>query len=1226
MSRLRRLARFWPEAVVAAAALAACAPVLATPGMPYNVDVSGFFPLTPEAYEGRFWPLWNERGGMPTLQFLPALLFELPLLLAGRALGWGMDAHIKVRILLGFLLSGLGMLALVRHYLRRHYDEHEVRPWLAAAIALAPALLYMLNPWAVHRVFHYFLWLGYALAPFVVLAFERLAQAPGWRRALALALVTALATTDPHNPPYLAILLVPLGLARLVGAWTRSRREAGRLAAYVALAVGAYVAMGAYWILPYVAAAAGGPAFGPSYVLSDQMLSTLSRNGSFLESLRLLHNYFPRAPLAPEGGVLLSAWTVASFVVPALAFHAPALRPRITVFAYAFVAAVSVVFGMGTGAPWGAVYRWLVFDAPWGEGISWLFRDPYRWGGAQAFAYSVLAAYSLAELTILARRALAGRARLTRTSRAAAVAPSVFALAAAALFVAPGLVGYMGDVFAPVEVPSEYAEANAQLATLPIESQVLWTPRMLGTTTWGGARTLEYFDATSSARAALGPFRPHTSGYFDMLDATARGGGPLAPLLARAGVTHVAFHNDRAPDRDARLPLLLQDAGLVPIGRAGDTPVEEVHEGVVVAGATPASRVSLYGERVLAQAFVAPAHGLSALTFRLQRAGEPGPLEVDLVDARNVTLASRLVVPAADARAATVRFDGVAIEPGAPHTLRLRLPAGGSPDDRYDVGVGRGANESYGVSYTTVDAYTDGALALSDDGGRSWRALAGDLVFELRSATRGFVSLYANPIDAPRLRVATERAVSPMGLDLLATLASLPGGEPLREAPVVHAAAGVDAALGAQGTHWVAPLDASPLEAAVTRLPADAFARPFLATTNADAAEGWARGTPEFVYDQWGWRLVAGARTWELDDGRGLAYTQAPGATLDVPLGQTTAEEGRALLRVHASDRAGALDASGTPTLVGTVDARTEGRAGLRWVDAGPVPEGTRALRLDAASGTHAVNLVGVVATRALDEALDEAAAQLARGRVTLLEEAERLPWLVGKPTDLPGEGRLVRLANASEGALMVPAEGRYEVRLRASGPAPGVLLDGAALGGPRCVDRCDAPVRWLAYDVQAPLARGTHALRIESPAGGAALVDVVALASAGPSPASARVPVEWARLSETRYEARFDGPGTLVLAVPHDAGWIAEVSPGDARIRSVPADGVVNAFRIDAEGPVLVTVRYEPQAYATAGAVATGAALLVVLAALAWRARPVRALRGRAPSRTFPHNLEDLP
>ncbi|HWG90674.1 MAG TPA: hypothetical protein VNZ52_07475 [Candidatus Thermoplasmatota archaeon] len=1200
----------WREAATAAApygllvatALAITWPLFAAPGLPYNVDISGFFPLSPEAYEDRFWPLWNERGGISTLQFLPALLFELPLLLVGRLLSWDMAMHVKVRILLGFALAGCGLYALLRHYLAEHPRATALAPWVVAALPLAPALFYMVNPWSVHRVFHYFLWLGYALAPFVLLAFERLAARPSLARAAGFAAVFALATTDPHNPPNLLLLLAPLGLLRFVQAWRRSRAEAGRLAGLTGVAAGAYLLLGAYWILPYAYNAVTNPSFGPTYVMSTEMLHTLSRNGDFLSAMRLMHNYLPRAALAPEGGTALLLWEVASYAVPLLALNALLLRRTATTYLFAAVGAASLALGMGDTAPFTALYQWLLFGAPWGESLSWLFRDPYRWGGFQALAYAVLAGFTLHEAALAA-------ARLPRlVGRLLPLAGPAGAVACVLLFAGPALGGYVGTVFAPVVVPEEYGAANAHLATLPEDTHVVWMPRMLGATTWGGGRTLAYFDATSSARSALGPFRPHTSTYFNFLGDATEDAGPIPPLLARAGLEYVVFHNDRNPERDARTLHALEDAGLERVQTFGTTRAPVVDASSVSPAGTPGAKYALHDTRALAQTFVPLEQNLTRLTLKAARVGEPGPLQVEILNATGTLLAARNLTLAPGATEAQVDLVGLQVEAGTPHLLRLTAPSPASDAaNRYDVVYAKAGDHRYDVSYYKADVYAPGTLAVANDG-KTWKPLAGDVYFELRARASGFITLLKNPDPVARFTASATTVASPDGLDLLSRLAVLPNGS-LRDAPVVFTSADAASraafARDARAWHWVTGFEESPHEAAVPFLPPESFIAPFKATVSADGKAGWARGTREFTYYEWGWPHSLRAlkqESWAFDGNDGLAYTSAPGATLVLPVPEA-AEARTVLARVYLHPQGGSLsvlagDSPEAPVL-GVVNT-TAGAPGFRWVTVGTLPAAAPALTLRNDGGFQGVNLLAVATPGSLAEAHARASERLTEGSLTLLAEAER--HFPAGAVAVPGVGRAARIANATNLPFSMPVAVSADLWLRVATPGllPTVTLDGAVTREALCAADCNGTAPWYRLPL-GNLSEGAHTLTLAQPNGTKSppLLDLLALTTDRAALGTGRPEAPgatWERVRATGYRVHVNATGPMVLTFsePYDAGWVAQLQDGRT-VRATLANGVITGFLLDLDGPTTLTVRYAPQEWAETGAWITAAALLAL-------------------------------
>lgn len=1167
--------RALPYALIAAVALLLTLPLLLVEGRPYNVDLSGFFPLTPASYEDRFWPVWNERAGISTLQFLPALLFELPLLLAGRAMGWSMETAMKARIALVFASAGWAAYSLARYHLARSRQPRSA--WVVEAASLAAALLYMANAWSVHRVFHYFLWVGYALAPFVLLAMEALLERPSIRRAMVLALVFALATTDPHNPPLLALLLAPLFLLRILQAWRARRQEVGRIVSRVALAAAAYVALSLYWILPYAYNVRYNASFGPPYVLSDQMLSILSRGGDVGSALLLTHNYLPRAALAPEGALLLP-WMVAGYGIVALCLVGLALRRDLTALYFGALGAAALVLGMGDRAPFGALYRGLLFGAPWGEGLSWLFRDPYRWGGFQALAYAMLLAFALAELSALA--ALLPRA--PRLARSAADGAPALAIVAVAILSAPATIGYMTEVYEPVVVPSEYAEANALLASTPEDTQVMWAPRVLGKTTWGGNRSLAYFDAISSERPALGPFRAHSSTFFNLAMAAIDGGRAVGPLLARAGTDVVAYHNDRNPGADDTDLVLLARAGLHETARVGGSRIEAIDTTSAQLPDTPATRHQLYDARVLRQTFV-PGHAdLATLTVKATRVGTPGALVGSVIDARGEVVLSGPLSLARSGEAKLSLAKG-AFVPGETYTIQLRAEAANATS-RYDVSVYK------------VDAYPQGALSTTAERA----SMPGDLYFEVTAPERGFLTLHENGAPSPEMR-AGALVASPDDLALLLALADLPAGS-LRDAPVLFVESSASARRAFQGEEtwdWVVGFDGAPLDALGAALPPATLVKPFRATTNADGRLGWARGTPDFSYEGYGWPLslsALGEPGWDFDADAGLVYTSArANLTLALP---GVGEERVLYARVFESPDGGRIEMTASGAPVGTLVTRATD-AGFRWREVGRIAPDATSVTMRAITGFAGVNVLAAP-TLSQAQALDASVAQRL-GDVTLVAAARDLPAFK-KEVSLPGAGTLGAIdANVTLGAN-VPRAGSYALWLRLDPRAaiPTVTMDGRPLAPLGCVRDCDGPLAWHAWSAVELDAR-RHVLFLKTN-GTQALVGTVVLSSGEPL-AAAVEPVavgERSAVSRAMTLGPSAQPRMLVFAQPYDPGWVATV--GGERVRSVMTDGLTNGFLVPGGYEGEVALRYEPQAVAARGAWLAAIALALVAAGLVRR------------------------
>lgn len=1139
-----------PYAALVGIAIAATLPILRAAGMPYNVDISGFFPLSVEAYEGRFWPLWNERGGMSTLQFLPALAFELPMLIIGHIFQFDMPTHVKLRVVLGFAISGCSMFALARHYvLRRRPAAPAV---LAIGAPLAAALLYMFNPWAVHRVFHYFLWLGYALTPLVVLAFERLAASPSWQRGLVFGGVVALATTDPHNPATFAIVLVPLALLRI-----RNVRQIRALA----LSVGAFALLAAYWILPYAWNAIHNPGFGPTYVMSDQMLDVLSRHASLPEVLRLLHNYNPRGDLWPTGG-WYSIWLFASVMVPVLAFASVALDRSRVAITYALLAGATIFLGMGNQGP-GGVYNWLLFSAPWGEGLSWLFRDPYRWGGIQALAYGVMIALSLAALP---------RVRLPAASPAAA------GMLVAMLFCAPALANYTTGAYAPIVVPSEFDEANAFLETTPAEAGVVWMPRTLGAATWSGDKTLAYFDATSSSRAALGPFRPQTSEYFDFLKDATTDGASVGALIARAGASTIVYHNDVNALSGARVIHQLESLGFTEVARVGDSPTLAVDQSSQSAPHTPAARYSIFGNRTLTQTFTPTLATPAVLALRTLVHGEPGPVRIQILNETGALVFSRNTSKSSVTPELEFRLDNVKFVPGTNYTLELSAP------------TATDANNSYNFSYYKVDTYPRGNMT----------TLAGDLHFEIVSRTRGFAVVLASPENASRVRATHAPIATAEGLNLLRSLATLPDESPLRSAPVLFVNAD-EAAMTTFGDwpeafRWFGGFSDEDLSRVVPFIDAKYFSSPFSATTNADAKEGFARGTQDFEYYSWGWtRSLAALKqeSWDFDGNNGLVYSSSP-ANLTINFSANIGPS-VVLARVHESPQGGPLAFFANDTVVGRVNTKNA-EPGMKWIQIGVAPEGATQLRIENEGAFQGIDSLVVAPQAALNAAFERSGRAFENARVTLINQAETIVPLNAKTVFVEGVGRVADVSKPVNFTIQVGVKSDYTLWLRGSA-ALNVTLDGEPVGS------VTGEQGWLPLHVGVVRA-GSHQIGFE----GKALIDSLALSNDPEFASQGDAPIIVAtRVSATEYRVDANGSRFLALAQPYDAGWVARVVATGERIPSVPVDGVANGFLLPPDTGEVV-LEFVPQSYAHLGVFISLASLEIGLGLLG-----AAALRRRA-------------
>lgn len=222
--------------------------------------------------DGALWPRWamhhNQGYGFPTFVIQAPLAFYVAEIFV--LLGLGITLAVKLAWAVGFLASGWGMYALVRHWLTETVAEPAAEPETSTArrrialAALAAGLLYVYAPYHLLDIYvraAFAETMLMAWLPWAFLAFDRLigrGSGPGWQGRLLLAGVSFAGLLLTHAFALLAItpLLVAFVLFRLGSLWPNRERPWDGFWPRVGLAAAAGIAallLAAIFLLPLLA-------------------------------------------------------------------------------------------------------------------------------------------------------------------------------------------------------------------------------------------------------------------------------------------------------------------------------------------------------------------------------------------------------------------------------------------------------------------------------------------------------------------------------------------------------------------------------------------------------------------------------------------------------------------------------------------------------------------------------------------------------------------------------------------------------------------------------------------------------------------------------------------------------------------------------------------------------------------------------------------------------------
>ena len=333
------------------------------------------YPLILDAVLGEILALRTNQGAA-SLQFLSLLpVYALGVGLT-TLLGGGSSDLFRTLVFLQPLAAFTSMYCAVQLLWRWGDDETSGACSRRILAGLLAGWLFALNPWAVARVEHLGLLLGWSATPIALGFLAESLRSGRLRWAVAAGIVTALFVgASPHYLLYMAVVML-LGVVAFLGC-----RGSFQIASRTLVVFGAvFVGLFAYVLVPNLAAIASGDG---SLTADTSDLKMLLRAQSPLNSLLLTSN-FARHHLARPDDATLLAWTVTGLIFPLALAASPFQRhgPRgVSILALMVGLGawlVLVLSGISSPVP---LYEWLV-SLPFGR----LFREPDKLAGILALS------------------------------------------------------------------------------------------------------------------------------------------------------------------------------------------------------------------------------------------------------------------------------------------------------------------------------------------------------------------------------------------------------------------------------------------------------------------------------------------------------------------------------------------------------------------------------------------------------------------------------------------------------------------------------------------------------------------------------------------------------------------------------------------------------------------------------------------------------------------------
>lgn len=490
------------------------------------------------------YPMWTEYGQYSNLDKVDRLLgFGIPVNLA-MMFGVPTEAFIKMMILGNLTVAGLASYVAALWIGRKAWPGMGDLTLILAAVCVS--VVYMFNPWSMNRIEHFFLWTGYALAPLVFLGAMKGLGDHDLRMLVITGILWTLGSTSVHYTLFFGILIGSAFAYHMIGCSSWQQRTSSLMSLSILTLV--FLVSSMYWIVPYILSILEG-AGGPSTVLTVEVVDMLSFNSNPYNVLRGLGYWWPRVDMVAHGGLEIM-WEIASLIVPVIAYAALIFRrDRLTLFLTG-MALMFTFLSLGTNWPLGGIYTWITFDSPF-ELLGWVLRDPDKWSGPLFLIYSMLMVLTILGLTNF----LSGKLRFSSGMRNEALAAGVVVavvLSCFAVYAGPSVNGYLNNIYAPVEIPSEYLDTNDWLASLEGDFNVLWLPVSTGLATNWTTKMIANLDNMYSGKPDIGGTSLYGAYYRSFLSQTLAENRTdhFGRYLATAGVKYLILRDDIPSLRD----------------------------------------------------------------------------------------------------------------------------------------------------------------------------------------------------------------------------------------------------------------------------------------------------------------------------------------------------------------------------------------------------------------------------------------------------------------------------------------------------------------------------------------------------------------------------------------------------------------------------------------------------------------------------------------------------
>ncbi len=418
--------------------------------------MSGDFPVIETSlYSHKFFFTWVDYGSYFSFETLS----RFPFLTLGyilHSINIGSDIVSKSLVVLGFFSALFSFYVSFVLFFKNTITRHIFTLKTGAIIG---SVFYAFNVWSFHRMYHWYLWLGYAILPlFFILLIFSYKNPKNWKYPVMAILIWSIASSTPHMVIFYSIFYSVLAIFFFLRN-LRKKNERLIIIRPILLIISLYLVLNLYWIYPYASyiANSGDTSIIPAILVTQERTEYYSQHSSYLNVLTLIHDWW-KAGMAdvrpPDTSLFYPVWLISSLVFPIMAISSLFLKGNSKkVLMLSMIGFIGIILSMGTNAPFN-FYTIFLFNLPLPAILQYLFRDPDKWGFLVAFAFSFLLSVTTIELI---KKVNKQRNRKILTSAILA-----FILAAFIIYVFP-IYNTTSQLIKPIILPSDFEKLGDKL-------------------------------------------------------------------------------------------------------------------------------------------------------------------------------------------------------------------------------------------------------------------------------------------------------------------------------------------------------------------------------------------------------------------------------------------------------------------------------------------------------------------------------------------------------------------------------------------------------------------------------------------------------------------------------------------------------------------------------------------------------------------------------------------